>query len=117
MADEAPVFVKRAKSKTVASRRTTTSHNDEEVLSTPISNFKNRNKTKAKPQSRLSFDNDEEVGVCIFLLRVRVLIGEAGAGGEHIPGQAIQQTHPQRTWCITYVCDFQCAGPIQSDHL
>jgi hypothetical protein len=119
MTDEAPVFVKRTKSKPVASRRTTTSHNEEEVLSTPISNFKNRNKSKAKPQSRLSFDNDEEVGMYILPLRVRVLIEEAGAGGGHIPGQAIQlgeQTRPQRSWCINYVSDFQCTEPIQSDH-
>ena len=119
MADEAPVFVKRTKSKTVASRRTTTTHNDEEALSTPISNFKNRNKTKAKPQSRLSFGNDEEVGMCTLLLRVLILIGEAGAGGGHIPGQKIQlreQTHPQRPWCIIYVSELQCTVPIESDH-
>ena len=119
MTDEAPVFVKRTKSKPVASRRTTTNHNDEEALSTPISNFKNRNKTKTKPQSQLSFDNDEEVGMCTLLLRVRILIGEAGAGGGHIPGQKIQlgeQTCPQRPWCIVYVSDFQCTVPIQSDH-
>src|SRR5258706_245735 len=117
MTDKAPVFVKRTKSKTVASRRTTTGHNDEEVLSTPISNFKNRNKTKAKPQSRLSFDNDEEVGMCIPLLRVRILIGEAGPGGGHIPGQTIgEQTNPQRPWCMFYVSNFQGTGPIQSDH-
>jgi hypothetical protein len=80
MTDEAPVFVKRTKSKTVASRRTTTSHNDEEeeAKSTPISNFKNRNKAKAKPPSRLSFDNDEEVGMYIPQLPIWILIGGQG---------------------------------------
>ena len=119
MADEAPVFVKRTKSKPVASRRATTSHNDEEVLSTPISNFKNRNKAKAKPQSRLSFDNDEEVGMYILLSRVLILIDETGAGGRHISGQAVQlgeQTHPQRPWGITYVSDFRFTGPARSEH-
>ena len=110
MTDEAPVFVKRPKSKTITSRRATTSHNDEEVLSTPISNFKNRNKTKAKPQSRLSFGNNDEVGMYILLLRVLVLIEGTGAGGRHISGQTIQlreQTHPQRPWYITYVSVFR----------
>ena len=119
MTDEAPLFVKRTKSKTVASRRTTTNHNEEEALSTPISNFKNRNKTKGKPQSRLSFDNDEEVGMYILLFRVRLLIEEAEAGGRHIPGQTIkpgEQTHPQRPRRIAYVSDFQCTGSIKSDH-
>jgi hypothetical protein len=90
MPDEAPVFVKRTKSKTVASRRTTTiQDDDEEAKSTPISNFKTRNKTKIKPQSRLSFDNDEEVGMYILLSPVWILIGGGrGRGKAHFRSSA-----------------------------
>lgn len=63
MDGDAPVFVKRPKSKTVTRKPREVEVADEEESRTPISNFKNRNKLKTKPQQRLSFGNDNEVSV------------------------------------------------------
>ncbi|CAG8622949.1 16265_t:CDS:2, partial [Acaulospora colombiana] len=61
---DAPIFFKKTKSKTVKSREAR--EDDEEVTTetkTVVSNFKNRNKGRSKPQQRLSFNtNDEEEG-------------------------------------------------------
>jgi hypothetical protein len=65
---EAPLFAKRTKSKTIRAREETKDVDSEESK-TPISNFRAKNKTRSKPQQRLSF-NDE---VSLLKLRFRMV--------------------------------------------
>lgn len=67
---DTPIFNKRTKSRTIRARDEGTENQNDtsEEPKTVVSNFKNKNKNRTKPQQRLSFNAEDEVSPYSTLL-------------------------------------------------
>lgn len=95
MSEDAPVFVKRTKSKNAARQARVVEVPDPEAQEdtrTLVSNFKHRNK-KPKPQQRLSFGTEDDVSVFNPGQECLLTSGSDGVEGwrrRGFPGQEVE---------------------------